>query len=90
MPIEEVKRMNPFAIPSWLNEPFGVDGSRERRGGIERLFAGKTTIDNNRIKELGRNDGKYVAFRAIVHDYAVWKDEVFRCCTKNEKNTKNK
>lgn len=86
MPIEEVKLVNPFAIPSWLNEPFGVEGSRERRSGIEILFNGKTAIDNDRIKELGRNDGKYVAFRAIVHDYAVWENEVLRRCTKNEKN----
>jgi 3-methyladenine DNA glycosylase Tag len=87
--IEEVKRVNPFAVPSWLNEPFGVDGSRERRGGIERLFAGMTTIDNDRIKELGRNDGKYVAFRAIVHGYAVWENGILRRCANPEETTKN-
>jgi len=76
MSIEEVKNVNPFAVPSWLNQPFGVDGSRERRDGIVRLFASKTFVDNDRIKELGRNDGKYVAFRAIVHGYATWKSRL--------------
>lgn len=74
MSIEEVKRVNPFAVPSWLDEPFGVDGSRERRDGIKKLFLRKTAVGNGRIRELNRNDGKYVAFRAIVHGYAIWED----------------
>lgn len=82
MQLEEVKRVNPFAIPSWLNQPFGVCGSWERQSDIKNLFAGKTIIDKNRIVDLGRNKGKYVAFRSIVHDYAVWKNEELRICTK--------
>lgn len=76
--LEEIKLLNPFACRSWLEEPFGSMGSRERPSKIEKLFAGQTQVDRTRIASLARNDGSYVAFRAIAHDHAIWKDGLLR------------
>jgi hypothetical protein len=84
--MEEIQQENPFAIPSWLNEPIRNDVSQKRKSGIERLFDGKKTIDIDRIKELPPNDGRYVAFRAIVHGYAIWKNELLQCAPLNQSN----
>ena len=84
MQLEEIKRVNPFAIRSWLNQPFGENGLWERRSDIKNLFAGEIMIDKNRIRDLGPNKGKYVAFRSIVHNHAVWENEVLRICPKNK------
>lgn len=73
--LEETKMINPFAVPSWLNEPIGHDGSRSRIDSIQVLFSDAKSVRIERIESLGRNNGKYVAFRAIVHGYAVWDGE---------------
>jgi len=75
MRIEEIKRINPYASKSWLIEPFREE-TKDRRWGVKRLFAGKTTVEKGRIKKFGGNHGRYVAFRAIVHGYATWKNGV--------------
>ncbi len=80
--LEEIKVVNPFAKKSWLEQNYGKNGSRERREDIKKLFDGNTTIDDARINELEDNKGKYVAFRAIVHDYAVWEEETLRATSK--------
>lgn len=76
--LEEVQCINPFAIETWIKETFGINGSRERRTDIIQMFDGQNEIGEKRIKELGRNKGRYPAFRAIVHGYAVWENGVLR------------
>lgn len=82
MSLEEIKVVNPFATKSWLDQNFGENGSRERREHIKDLFAGNAAVDNVRINSFGGNKGKYVAFRAIVHDYASWENGELCATTK--------
>ena len=79
--LEDIRRLNPFACRSWLEQPFGRDGSWERLPAVEKLFAGSTQVDRARIAALGRNSGTYVAFRAIVHHHAIWENGLLRRVT---------
>lgn len=82
MSIEEVRQVNPFVkYSSWLNEPYRGDITPGRRRDMEKLFDKKTKISKAKIKEFGDNKGEYVAFRAIAHEYAVWRDEALLRCT---------
>lgn len=81
--LEEIECINPFATNSWLEQPYGSDGSRERRADIIKLFDGKAFVDMKRIQELGSNKGRYPAFRAIVHGYAAWEGNQLRRCREN-------
>lgn len=74
----EVEIINPFAEEGWLKEPFGNKGSRTRIGNIIKLFDNQSEIASERISKLGRNYGKYAAYRAIVHEYAIWDLEVLK------------
>jgi ribosomal protein L18E len=69
MSLEEIKDKNPFASEDWLNN--GEDLTDERKKQIEKLFYEGDIVGSRRIKEFGRNYGKYVAFRAIVHGLAI-------------------
>lgn len=73
--LEEIKLVNPLATHGWLDEPF--DQKRSMRiNSIENLFSGSKNVSIDGITELGRNDGRYVAFRAVVLGYAIWDGEI--------------
>lgn len=72
MSLEAIKAVNPFADSGWLKEPFGSNGSRERLQDVDSLFSGRPSVSKARIADLGKNKGRYVAFRAIAHRNAHW------------------
>ena len=76
--LDDIQDINPYAVRFWLNEPFGHQGSRERRTDIIQLFDGQDQVNEKTINELGRNKGRYPAFRAIVHGYGIWENGVLR------------
>jgi hypothetical protein len=68
IPLDEIKKTNPFASNYWLSNSESF--SQKRKDQIEALFDGHETVSADRIKEFGSNFGKYAAFRAIVHGKA--------------------
>jgi len=65
------KSRNPFAIPSWIDQGYGLTTNKGNRAAkLEKLF-GKT-IDE--IKDIKTNDGRYPAFVGIRWGFAEIKN----------------
>jgi hypothetical protein len=69
MSLGEIKRINPFANNDWLNN--GENLTPKRRNDIIRLINNQDEVTSEQIKQKGRNEGRYAAFRAIVHGFAI-------------------
>jgi hypothetical protein len=68
--IDQIKEYNPFASSDWLNNT--VHFSDTRRNAVERLFDERNEVTLKEIRARSQNEGRYAAFRAIVHNIAKW------------------
>jgi hypothetical protein len=77
MPLEEIKKTNPFACNHYLSNKVSAEGPADdfrqhRKDQITALFDGQNIVSAERIKSLTSNEGRYAAFRAIVHGKAKY------------------
>jgi hypothetical protein len=75
IPLEEIKKTNPFACNHYLSNKVSAEGSSDdfsqhRKDQITALFDGQNIVSAERIKSLTSNAGRYAAFRTIVHGKA--------------------